>query len=98
MGLEALDLPVVGLGHYEPPSGAEIDPSVWRECADLGWLSLGLAEQDGGVGYGLAEEAVLFRELGRGLAPGGFLPGVLAAHVCSYMYVRLSFAFVRAVR
>ena len=64
--------------------GAEIDSALFRECAELGWLSLGLPERFGGVGYGLAEEAMLFRELGRGLAPGGFLPGVLGARVAAF--------------
>ncbi|MDO8389505.1 MAG: acyl-CoA dehydrogenase family protein [Actinomycetota bacterium] len=64
--------------------GPEIDPVVFRECAELGWLSLGLPEALGGVGYGLAEEVMLFRELGRGLAPGGFLPAVLGARVAAF--------------
>jgi hypothetical protein len=35
------------------------------------------------VGYGLVEEMLLFRELGRGVVPGHFLPGVLGAHVAA---------------
>ena len=74
-------MPVVGRGRDHVTEGPEIDPLVWRECAELGWLSLGIAEADGGVGYGLVEEMMLFRELGRSVAPGPFLPGVLAAHL-----------------
>src|ERR1019366_8403933 len=61
--------------------GAPVDDVVWRQCAAQGWFGLGLGEAAGGVGYGLAEEALLFREIGRHLAPGPFLATVLAARV-----------------
>lgn len=64
-------------------SGLQVDDDVWRRCAALGWFSLGLPERLGGVGYGLAEEALLFREIGRHLAPGPFLATLLAARVAS---------------
>lgn len=82
--LLAARLPAAGLGREHVTSGPEIDPAVFAECAGLGWLSLGLPESLGGVGYGLAEEAMLFRELGRGVAPGPFLPGVLGARVAAF--------------
>ncbi|HET6951874.1 MAG TPA: acyl-CoA dehydrogenase family protein, partial [Acidimicrobiales bacterium] len=63
--------------------GAPLEAGVWRQCAALGWFGLGLAESAGGVGYGLAEEALLFREIGRHLAPGPLLPTVLAARVAA---------------
>jgi alkylation response protein AidB-like acyl-CoA dehydrogenase len=75
--------PVRGHGHSFKRTEPEIADELWQECCNLGWLSLGLSEDAGGVGYGLAEEAILFRELGRGLAPGPFLSGVLAAHVAA---------------
>jgi len=59
------------------------DAATWRTCAELGWFGLGLPEQAGGVGYGLAEEALLFREIGRFLAPGPFLATVLGARVAA---------------
>ena len=64
----------------EPSS---IDPAVWAECGDLGWFSLGLSEDLGGVGYGLAEEALVFREIGRCLAPGPFVATALGARVAA---------------
>jgi alkylation response protein AidB-like acyl-CoA dehydrogenase len=79
----AARLPVVGRGRDHVTRGPEIDDDVWRECAELGWLSLGLPEHAGGVGYSLVEEMLLFRELGRAVAPGPFLPGVLAAHLAA---------------
>ena len=77
-------IPVVGRGREHVIEGPEIDPMLWRECADLGWISLGLPESLGGVGYGLVEEMMLFRELGRGVAPGPFLPGVLGVRVAAF--------------
>ena len=53
---------------------------AWRKAAALGFFGLGLAEADGGAGYGLTEEMVLFEEIGRALAPGPWLGTVLAAH------------------
>ena len=73
-------VPVVGLGREV---GGDIDDALWRECSALGWLSLGLPEHAGGVGFGPAEEVTLFRELGRGLAPGPFLPGTIGAHLAA---------------
>ncbi len=77
-------MPVVGRGRQHVVAGPEIDPLLWHECAELGWLSLGLPESLAGVGYGLVEETMLFRELGRGVAPGPFLPGVLGARVAAF--------------
>ena len=59
------------------------DPATWTHCAELGWFGLGLAEEHGGVGYGLIEEALLFREIGRHLAPGPFLACTLGARVAA---------------
>jgi alkylation response protein AidB-like acyl-CoA dehydrogenase len=53
---------------------------LWRGAAALGFFALGLPETDGGAGYTLTEEMVLFEELGRALAPGPWLGTVLAAH------------------
>ncbi|HEX3566132.1 MAG TPA: acyl-CoA dehydrogenase family protein, partial [Acidimicrobiales bacterium] len=53
----------------------------WAQFAELGWFGLSLPEGRGGVGYGMAEEALLFREIGRHLAPGPFLACTLAARL-----------------
>lgn len=60
-----------------------VDDEQWRRCAELGWFGLGLEEADGGVGYSLAEEALLFAELGAHAAPGPFLAAVLAARLAA---------------
>jgi alkylation response protein AidB-like acyl-CoA dehydrogenase len=49
--------------------------------ADLGWLGIHLPEEYGGSGGGLLELAVVLDELGRQVAPGPFLPTVLASAV-----------------
>ncbi len=60
-----------------------IEPALWQRCAELGWFALGLSEADGGIGYGLAEETLLFEELGAHASPGPFLATVLGAHVAA---------------
>ena len=54
-----------------------VDAALWARCAELGWFGLGLQEALGGVGYTLAEEALLFAELGAHATPGPFLATVL---------------------
>jgi alkylation response protein AidB-like acyl-CoA dehydrogenase len=54
-------------------------PPFWSELAALGWLGLHVAEAHGGQGFGLVELAVVVEELGRAVAPGPFVPSVLAA-------------------
>jgi alkylation response protein AidB-like acyl-CoA dehydrogenase len=44
---------------------------------------LGLPEQYGGIGCGLVDEALLIRELGRGIAPGPFVSTLLAVRVAA---------------
>ncbi len=62
-------------------SDEEARPSYWGEMADLGWLGIHLPEQYGGAGAGLPELVVVLDELGRQVAPGPFLPTVLASAV-----------------
>jgi alkylation response protein AidB-like acyl-CoA dehydrogenase len=56
-------------------------PSYWGEMASLGWLGIHLPEAHGGSGAGLLELVVVLDELGRQVAPGPFLPTVLASAV-----------------
>ncbi len=60
---------------------AENLPPYWANLAALGWLGLHLPEDLGGQGYGLPELAVVVSEFGWAVAPGPFLPTVLAAGV-----------------
>jgi len=56
---------------------------VWTQAAEQGWLAIGLSEDAGGLGLGLAEELMVFRELGRFVTPGPFLTSVLSARVAA---------------
>ena len=75
-------MPINAIRQRRSESSA-VDASTWARCGELGWFGLGLPEVDGGVGYGLAEEVLLFRELGRQLAPGPFVSSVLGARVAA---------------
>jgi alkylation response protein AidB-like acyl-CoA dehydrogenase len=46
---------------------------LWRHMVDLGWPGLTVATEQGGVGLGFIELAVVVEELGRVIAPGPFL-------------------------
>src|SRR6516225_5597942 len=56
-------------------------PPFWGDLAELGWLGLHLPESAGGSGYGLPELVVVVEELGRAVAPGPFVPTVIASAV-----------------
>ena len=71
---------------YPPERVAELadseagwDPASWAELAELGWLGVSVAEDEGGAGLGFLEEAVLFEELGRALYPGPYFSTVALA-------------------
>jgi alkylation response protein AidB-like acyl-CoA dehydrogenase len=54
-------------------------PAFWSDLAQLGWLGLHLPEDVGGSGFGAEELVVVVEELGRVLAPGPFVPTVVAS-------------------
>ncbi len=56
-------------------------PPFWGDLAHLGWLGLHLPEARGGSGFGLPELVVVVEELGRAIAPGPFVPTVIASAV-----------------
>jgi alkylation response protein AidB-like acyl-CoA dehydrogenase len=60
---------------------AETLPDFWNDLAGLGWLGLHLPEEYGGSGFGLEELVVVVEELGRAVAPGPFVPTVIASAV-----------------
>jgi alkylation response protein AidB-like acyl-CoA dehydrogenase len=72
--------------HYPPDRVAELadsdagwDPASWVELAELGWLGVSVAEEEGGAGLGFLEEAILIEELGRALYPGPYFSTVVLA-------------------
>ncbi|HEX9041627.1 MAG TPA: acyl-CoA dehydrogenase family protein, partial [Trebonia sp.] len=56
-------------------------PAFWSELGELGWLGLHLPEEHGGSGFGLPELVIVAEEMGRGIAPGPFIPTVMASAV-----------------
>src|SRR5271166_7159482 len=56
-------------------------PPFWHDLVELGWLGLHIDEEYGGSGYGLPELVVVIDELGRAVAPGPFVPTVIASAV-----------------
>ncbi|MGO9926614.1 MAG: acyl-CoA dehydrogenase, partial [Mycobacterium sp.] len=56
-------------------------PGFWQDIVELGWLGLHVDEEHGGSGYGLPELVVVVEELGRAVAPGPFVPTVIASAV-----------------
>src|SRR5260370_8149849 len=63
--------------------GAQTDPlpGFWAELGGLGLLGLHVPEELGGSGFGLAETLVVAEQMGRQLAPGPFVPTVIASAV-----------------
>jgi 3-oxochol-4-en-24-oyl-CoA dehydrogenase len=59
----------------------EARPPFWHDLVELGWLGLHIDEEYGGSGYGLPELVVVIEELGRVVAPGPFVPTVIASAV-----------------
>ncbi len=60
---------------------AEGLPDFWSELAGLGLLGLHIPEDLGGSGFGLAETLVVAEQTGRQLAPGPYVPTVIASAV-----------------
>ncbi|WP_033721501.1 acyl-CoA dehydrogenase family protein, partial [Mycobacterium avium] len=56
-------------------------PGFWPNLVELGWLGLHIDEEYGGSGFGLPELVVVVEELGRAVAPGPFVPTVIASAV-----------------
>ncbi len=60
----------------DAPSG--YDAAAWSAMADQGWLAIEVPEDEGGLGLGAVEVAVLCEEIGRRLVAAPFLPSVVA--------------------
>jgi len=58
------------------------DEGLWKEMAALGWMGIAIPEDDGGLGLGMLELAILAEETGRVILPSPFYSSVgLAAPV-----------------
>ncbi|MEW9547220.1 acyl-CoA dehydrogenase [Nonomuraea sp. NPDC050783] len=83
---EALHESVSGWAERNIPSellraGTEGRPPFWSGLAEQGLLGLHLPEESGGSGYGLLEAAVAVEALAERMAPGPYVPTVLAGAV-----------------
>jgi len=58
-----------------------VDADDWAALGEAGIFSLTIPEADGGAGLGLADAAVVFEELGRGLVPGPLVASHLAGEL-----------------
>ncbi len=56
-------------------------PDFWAELAGLGWLGLHVPEEYGGAGVGLPELVAVVEEFGGAVAPGPFVPTVMASAI-----------------
>ena len=64
----------------DPSDSAASTEAVWGKMAELGWAGLLVSEDNGGLGLGMFDLAVLMEETGRRLVPGTLhASGVLAA-------------------
>src|SRR2546423_11908008 len=63
----------------EAPS--EPMPAMWDDIINLGWLGLHVPEAYGGSGYGLEELVVVVEEMSKAVAPGPYVPTVMASAI-----------------
>ncbi|HEY4928251.1 MAG TPA: acyl-CoA dehydrogenase family protein [Acidimicrobiales bacterium] len=59
-------------------SGAPFDRALWEAMADQGWCTVAVAADEGGLGLGWVEAAVLLEEVGRHTAPVPLAPQLVA--------------------
>jgi acyl-CoA dehydrogenase len=57
------------------------DADLWREMAELGWLTIALPEQYGGAGLSLAEVVPVVEQMGRNLLASPFVATTLAGQL-----------------
>ena len=62
--------------------GVGFTPEVWEKIAELGWTAIPFTEEDGGLGLGVADLAVVTEALGRLLSPEPFVPYIVLAGGC----------------
>jgi alkylation response protein AidB-like acyl-CoA dehydrogenase len=78
----AKEMPINAIRERRGEASA-VNARGWSQASEMGLFGLALGEEQGGAGFGLPEEALVFREIGRRLAPGPILATVLAARVAA---------------
>ncbi|KPM56766.1 acyl-CoA dehydrogenase [Frankia sp. R43] len=64
---------------FEDAAGDGHPPELWKAVGEQGWLAVCVPESFDGLGLGILDAQVVARALGAGVAPGPWLPTVLAA-------------------
>jgi len=67
----------------EATHGGAGEVAVWDQLAELGLFGLGLPEEQGGLGLGLGEEALIARGFGRHLISPSLLAQLCAPHLAT---------------
>ena len=60
----------------------DLEHALWHRAKELGWFAIGVSEELGGLGMGSRGLDVLFRSLGRNVAPGPFHSTLAARSGC----------------
>ncbi len=55
------------------------DAALWAAMVEQGWTGIELPEDQGGLGFGMVEAAVLAEQVGAHVAPAPFIENLLAA-------------------
>ena len=71
------------LARFRTEGEGRFDAATRLQLAELGWFGMGLPEEAGGIGFSAIEETLVFREIGRHLAPVAALPLALAAKLAA---------------
>ena len=56
-----------------------LDDALWKQLAEANLLGIAVPEEHGGMGMGFAELCVLLEEVGRAVAPGPWIPTLVAS-------------------
>lgn len=75
-------LPITRL-HDQSVLVRRLDPQILKSVGDMGWMSATLDEAVGGSSLALIDEVLIFRELGRVVAPMCLLAGAVAARAAA---------------
>ena len=76
-------LPISRLRQIAKAEARALPDDEWQACVDMGWTALLLPEASGGLGLGMVDAVMIFREIGRHLTPGPLRSTALAALVAA---------------
>lgn len=54
-----------------------LDPTIWSQFAELGWLMLPFSEEDEGLGGTVVDTMILLEEFGKGLIVEPYIPSIV---------------------